>query len=242
MERISLPKSETAIFSWDMDSLSDLDVLSELSGRAVFQEVPAGREPAVLDALADYEVYLLTGSPTMGAAEMKEAVRRSKQGFRGSVFDVEPYGQAAWAAAENRTAILDGFCAQAEEVYAYAGEQGVEMLLCIPFWYDELGYDSQLEKLVCCCDGICVMNYSRGHEMANIRREHALAGRYYKKMWTIYELAPSDGRTVMDINTYYEQGLAAVKANYQRWFSKTDIALAYHDLASVRKVRERTGK
>lgn len=239
MKRISLPEAEPAVFSWGVESSRDTAFLADLGVRAIFQEIERGQEAEVLESLVDVDVYLLTGSPDMGLAEMCAEIERAAEGFNGVVFDIEPYGQAGWAEADVRTQILDDFCDAVESAYDYACDRGVEMLLCVPYWYDELGYDEQLERLVGNCDGVCVMNYDRGHEAENVAGEAELAVRYQRRLWTIYELSPADGESVQACNTYFGQGLAAVLENYRANFSDTDIALAYHDIDHLRALVER---
>lgn len=239
MKRISLPEAETAVFSWSAESSNDAAFLADLGVEAVFQEVERGQEAQVLETLAGLDVYLLAGSPDMGLAEMVTEVERAADGFKGVVFDIEPYGQEGWAIEDGRAQIMDDYCDAVEACYGHARELGVRMLLCVPFWYDELGFADQLERLCANCDGVCVMNYCRGHEAGNIAGEAELAARYQRSLWTIYELSPADGDGVRESNTYFDQGLAAVVENYRMNFSDTDIGLAYHDIDHLRVLTKR---
>ena len=238
MKQDSLPQTAPAVFSWNTTSLDQTSFLEKLGVRTVFQEVAAGDDAQVLEALSEFDVYLLTGDPNMELEQMKEAVLRARQGYAGLVLDVEPYGGDAWSTEQNREAILNTYCDQMEQLYAYAQEQSVELVLCIPYWYDDLGFAEQLERIVKSCDGICVMNYSRGNEQGNIQSEYELAQKYCKKLWTAYELTQSDGEGVLESNTYHDQGIRAVTDNYSKYFSNTGIGLAYHDLDSVREATE----
>ncbi len=241
MKRYNLPTTNTAIFSWNTDHLKDVDLLTDLDVSTVFQETSEKDDGKVLAALGDFDVYLLTGDPTMELDAMKDAVTRAQQGYCGLVLDVEPYACDEWADESSRAAILSSYCEQLEYLYVYAQEHSVELILCIPYWYDELGYEDELERLVKASDGLCVMNYSRGNEQQNIAREYELAGTYYKKLWTAYELTQSDGKLVMDNNTYHEQGISSVTSNYNDNFLNTGIGLAYHDMGAVCGVNKREG-
>ncbi len=234
MKYIELPNSETAIFSWETGHLDRLRDLSYLEIGTVFQEVPPGQEEAVLDRLKDYEVYLLTGDPYMELPEMKDAILRSQKGFRGVMFDIEPYGRSEWQSGGDHTKILQDFCRDLEEAYTFAKEQSVELLICIPYWYDDLGYDSELERMIQSCDGFCVMNYWKGKEKEHIKKEHELAGAHYKKLWSGYEFGKADGVGILPQNTYAEEGIEAVQKNFQKYFKKTGISPAYHDLKAIR--------
>lgn len=236
MERYNLPTSNVCVFSWSTGNLNDTAVLQDIGVRTVFQEVPEGEDTEVLEALSDYDVYLLTGDPNMALDEMKEAVLRAQQHYAGLVLDVEPYALDGWSTEGNREAIINSFCDQMEELYAYAQEHSTELILCIPYWYDDLGFDDQLDRIAQASDGMCVMNYSRGNELQNLMAEYRLAGKYYKKLWTAYELTQSDGKGVLENNTYHDQGLWAARENYEENFSNTDIGLAYHDLSAVLEI------
>ncbi|MBR3224269.1 MAG: hypothetical protein IKF78_02995 [Atopobiaceae bacterium] len=238
MEQYSLPQTGPAVFSWKTAGLYNTAFLKNVGVQTVFQEVPEGEDTQVLEALSGFDVYLLTGDPNMGLDQMKEAVLRAQQYYAGLVLDVEPYAQDEWSAEQNREAILNTYCDQMEELYAFAQERSVELVLCIPYWYDDLGFSDQLERMAKACDGMCVMNYSRGNEQGNIQGEYQLAGKYYKKLWTAYELTQSDGEGILENNTYHNQGLSAVTDNYNKYFLNTGIGLAYHDLDSVREATE----
>lgn len=241
MERYDVPPCQTAMFSWNANTLTDLALLEGLGVRTVFQEVPAERDREVSEALSAYDVYLLAGDPNMELDEMKEALVRAKRYYQGLVLDVEPYLRDEWSAGEGRAATLDAYCEQVEELHAYAQELGTEVILCIPYWYDELGFDEQLDRIARASDGMCVMNYNRGNEWKGIIGEYRLAGKYHKRLWSAYELAPSDGVGVCEGNTYHDQGLVAVRENYKANFSDTGIGLAYHDFESVREVAAQEG-
>ncbi len=238
MEQYSLPQTTPAVFSWNTAGLNSTAFLKNVGVRTVFQEVPEGEDAQVLEALSEFDVYLLTGDPNMELDQMKEVVLRAQQRYAGLVLDVEPYTKDEWSAEQNREAILNAYCDQIEGLYAYAQERSVELILCVPYWYDDLGFGDQLERMARACDGMCVMNYSRGNEQANIRGEYQLAGKYYKKLWTAYELTQSDGEGILQNNTYHDQGLSAVTDNYNKNFLNTGIGLAYHDLDSLCEATE----
>ncbi|MDO4797414.1 MAG: hypothetical protein Q4A01_05250 [Coriobacteriales bacterium] len=237
MQRYNLPQTTTAIFSWGVISNEDRALLEETGVQTVFVEVGEEEDAETLESLSGLDVYLLTGDPSMELDQMKEAVLRAQNNnYAGLVLDVEPYTLDEWSQEESRPSIVNTYCDQMEELYAYAQEHDVELILCIPYWYDDLGLSDQLERIAQACDGMCVMNYCRGNESQNIAAEYELAGKYHKKLWTAYELNQSDGEGVLDYNTYHDQGILAVQENYEQNFANTGIGLAYHDLASLREV------
>lgn len=211
-------------------------------------------------------VYYLTGDASWGldpdgdrlCEAVKDAVaynRRIKRKFlarreadgkqwstipqlAGIVFDVEPYTLKEWD--ENPGKVMDNFVSGMKEAYALAQDYGLEVIVCIPFHYDNKGQQKGLEELIKNgCDSIAVMNYYRGAEVKNIATEVELASKYGKGLITIYELQKADGNSVKEINTYYNSGLAALERSYQNVleaYPNQTISIAYHDYKALKEV------
>lgn len=211
-------------------------------------------------------VYYLTGDASWGldpdgdrlCEAVKDAVaynRRIKRKFlarreadgkqwstipqlAGIVFDVEPYTLKEWD--ENPGKVMDSFVSGMKEAYALAQDFGLEVIVCIPFHYDNKGQQKGLEELIKNgCDSIAVMNYYRGAEVKNIATEAALAKKYGKELINIYELQKADGSSVEEINTYYNSGLAALERSYQsvlEAYPNQTISIAYHDYKALKEV------
>lgn len=211
-------------------------------------------------------VYYLTGDASWGldpdgdrlCEAVKDAVaynRRIKRKFlarreadgkqwstipqlAGIVFDVEPYTLKEWD--ENPGKVMDNFVSGMKEAYALAQDYGLEVIVCIPFHYDNKGQQKGLEELIKNgCDSIAVMNYYRGAEVKNIATEVELASKYGKGLITIYELQKADGSSVKEINTYYNSGLAALERSYQNVleaYPNQTISIAYHDYKALKEV------
>lgn len=211
-------------------------------------------------------VYYLTGDASWGldpdgdrlCEAVKDAVaynRRIKRKFlarreadrkqwstipqlAGIVFDVEPYTLKEWD--ENPGKVMDSFVSGMKEAYALAQDYGLEVIVCIPFHYDNKGQQKGLEELIKNgCDSIAVMNYYRGAEVENIATEAALTKKYDKELINIYELQKADGSSVKEINTYYNSGLAALERSYQsvlEAYPNQTISIAYHDYKALKEV------
>lgn len=156
----------------------------------------------------------------------------------GIVFDVEPYTLKEWD--ENPGKVMGSFVSGMQEAYAVAKDYGLEVIVCIPFHYDNKGQQQGLEELIrSCCDKVAVMNYYRGAEVKNIATEAALAKKYGKELINIYELQKADGSSVEEINTYYNSGLAALERSYQsvlEAYPNQTISIAYHDYKALKEV------
>ena len=220
-------------------------------------------EAAMAEGIA---VYYLTGDPKWGldpsGDKLCEAVeeaaaynRRIKRKFLerreqdgkpwetvpqlvGIVFDVEPYTLKEWD--KNPGKVMDSFVSGMKEAYALAQEYGLEVIVCVPWYYDKKGQRDGLEELIeNGCDCIAVMNYYRGAEIKNIAAEVELVQKHGKGIITIYELQKADGRGVEEINTYYNSGLAALKKSYTgvlEAYPEQTVSIAYHDYRALKEV------
>ena len=175
--------------------------------------------------------------------------RREKDGkaweeipqLAGIMLDVEPYTLKEWD--RNPGKVMDSFVSGMKEAYALAQDYGLEVIVCVPWYYSDKGQQTGLEELIKNgCDSIAVMNYYRGAEVKNIATEAELASKYGKGLITIYELQKANGRSVKEINTYYNSGLAALESSYRsvlEAYPDQTISLAYHDYKALKEVLKR---
>lgn len=215
---------------------------------------------------AGISVYHLTGHPSWGldpeGAELCEAVeetasynRRIQRKFlerhrpdgeeweriprlEGIVFDVEPYTLNQWD--EDPDRVMRNFVSGMKKACALARSHGLEVIVCIPWFYDKKGQSEGLEELIRDgCDRVAVMNYYRGAEIGNIATEVELSCKYGKELINIYELKKADGSSVEEINTYHNSGLAALRKNYagvKAAYPGGNLSIAYHDYRSLKEV------
>ncbi len=214
----------------------------------------------------DIKVYQLTGDPSWGTdpegEKLCEAVetaaaynRRTQRKFRewsqaegkerdavprlaGVVLDVEPYTLKEWDRDPDGT--MKSFVSGMKKAYALAQQYDLELIVCIPWYYDKKEQQEQLEELIKNgCDSIAVMNYYRGAEIKNIATEVKLASKYGKGLITIYEFKRADGQGIMEINTYYNSGLEAARKNYEQLraaYPELTIPVAFHDYQALEEV------
>lgn len=223
---------------------------------------------AFLEAAMDQgiTVYQLTGDPSWAldaeGARLCEAVeeaasynRRVERKFlslreedgkawdavprlAGIVFDVEPYALDSWD--EDPGKIMDSFVSGMKRAYTLAQENNLEVILCIPWFYDTQGLTKGLRRLVRdCCDSVLVMNYYRGAEIGHIAAEAELAAAHGKGLITAYELQKADGKQIQEANTYYSVGLDAVRDNFSALrtaYPDQELSMALHDYRALEEV------
>jgi len=232
--------AKVSVFNWDRDMVTVekadvfFDEFSDITISTVYQYIPARTAEEdiayYLTSAAAHEVgiYLLTGEPEWGleadGASMVDEIMRAQAinqlvpweaQIRGVVMDVEPYSEA-----------LD--C-------------GLQLIVCIPYFYDTKGYADALERIIeSGCDRVAVMNYYKGKEADHIADEIALSRKYGKKLVNIYELQPPEGTAVTEANTYYHEGLGAVvrSAVSLRSMYQGDVEFAIHDFDAWKEMRD----
>ena len=255
------------VFSWDhLPNDADVRCLIENDITEIYQYIrPEYTQESIdhfLRKMAEYDidVYILDGEPEWSYeknySRMKDVLDRVREWnenfdrrtrIKGIVFDVEPYVLDKWHNIPNQ--LLEEYTGNVSRLVEEASkdEKPVDILLCIPYSYDNMGRDRFLRSLIKDADGIIVMNYYKGAEIENIKREAALARWYKKKIVNAYELQPGLLSQTNNSITYYKDGLDAVNANYQELinvYNHHDMGVAFHTLEYLRvlTMEKRDGK
>lgn len=254
-EKKSANNSPVGLFSWKSEALNDPDVFTvadKLRINQLYQFISRSNNTEDVERFvnnvvnAGMDFYALYGErewaldPTGSKmCEMIDRVNEMNKSFdkksnakiKGIVFDVEPYLLDEWE--RDSKAVMDSFVAAAKAAYAKRGK--LQILLCIPYYYDTKGFSKELEALIAGgCDGVLVMNYYRGKEEKHIADEVGICQKYKKSITNIYELRPTDEQI-----TYYNLGIDAVKNNFkslQKTYKAVNLGIAYHDYKSVKEV------
>lgn len=257
---MSLPKSErNGIFSWKSDAVSqESDALfsrmkewnisslyQAFSGKLEAERVQAFLKEAKRQGI---DVYYLTGEPQWALeedgrhlcmeVERAAALAGKEKALAGIMFDVEPYLLEEWD--EDSRMVMDLWVKGIKRAYQSCKAYDLELLVCIPFFYDSKGLEGQLEELVRdCCDGIAVMNYYKGCEIEHIETEARLADRYQKALISVYELKAPGTHGITQNNTYWEEGMAAVKSNFsemKRAYPGQELSMGLHDYEALKEL------
>ena len=239
---IYMQHHKAGIFSWDADYIIHVSENDEALPRTIgeiYQMFDPDSDKEEVAAFAKYmsdndiSVYSLSGERDWympGSSEyMLYELRRVDEynalldepdRIRGVVFDIEPYVLPEWE--NSKSEIMEQLINELGIVYSQRGS--LEVLICIPYYYDDMGLSDSLEKLIGeCCDGVMVMNYYVGNETPNIQTECELCRRYDKRLINIYELQKPDANVgIGEINTY------AGRPHDNLLLSITDIICHYH--------------
>lgn len=173
--------------------------------------------------------------------EINQSLEKS-DGIKSILFDVEPYILEEWNEKSNKK-IMNDFVRGMRMAYRKANKNNLEVIVCIPFYYDNMGLSRQLENLIKSgCDSIAIMNYFKINESVNIKNEVDLADKYGKKVINIYELQAPGKHGLMEKNTYYNQGIAEVEKSFDKIKKElvgSDISIAFHEYNALKEILER---
>jgi len=198
-------------------------------------------------------VYYLTGDPNWARdPEARQLIRGINRvvgfndlldcgsGIRGVLLNVEPHALSEWNNRTSRRELMDNFVAGSRLAYDEAAYHGLEVILCIPNWYDVSGFMDDLRILFSTsADRIAVMNYARGDEFNRIRVEVSLAMEYGRGIIQIYEFNPPGHHGITEPITYYFAGFEAALENFaelQEAFPESGITMAAHDFEVLRRI------
>ncbi len=253
-------KQQASIFSWHQENIiadtkTFFTTLKELNIDSVYQYFSSSLSDQEIKEFVDkcdenkIDLYYLCGEKEYGLIknqakwlnEVDQVLRLQQithKQIKGVVFDVEPYLLDEYD--QDPLAVMDQFVENGQAAYNYAKENSLEVILCIPYYYDHKGYHDQLEKLVKeCCDQLAIMNYYRKDEAKHIQDEVKLCKQYNKQCINIYEF--NDGKGITKQNTYHDIGLTGAYDNFTKLKEKLaddKLKLSLHDYDAIRELLE----
>ena len=241
------------VFSWDhLPYVSDIRCMHENGITEVYQYIkPEYTYDEIITFLKemsenDIDVYILDGEPEWSYESEYQGMKNvldkvialnadlnRREQIKGIVFDVEPYVLDTWH--NDPRQLLEEYSSNVVQLTEDSKDASTELeiLVCIPYSYDLMGHDKILRTLIKESDGIVVLNYNKGNEIRNIKREAALARWYGKRLINVYELQPGLLSQTINSVSYYYDGLEAVKQNYIELldtYPSHNIAMAFHTL------------
>ena len=245
------------VFSWDhLPNIKDVQCMQDNHITEIYQylrpEYTDQEMTEFLEAMRDVDisVYILDGEPEWsyeaaypGMRRVLERVRNlnsnvSKDArIKGIIYDVEPYVLEKWHNTPDQ--LLEEYTNNVISIKqeCEADEDHLDICVCIPYSYDNMGHDKEMRKLLKVSDQVFILNYLKGMEIENIKREAALARYYHKRLVNVYELQPGLLSQTNNTITYYKDGLEAVTENYaelMKAYPDHNIPIAYHTLEYLR--------
>ncbi len=138
---------------------------------------------------------------------------------------------------------MNSFVKAITTAYKKANENSIEVIVCIPYYYDDMGFSRQLKRIIKSgCDSVAIMNYYKDNEAKHINKEVKYADKYRKKIINIYELQAAGKYGLEDKNTYYKEGIVGVEksfANIKEEFVGKDVSIAFHEYNVVKEILKR---
>jgi hypothetical protein len=245
------------LFSWHDEVLEEdeREILFELMKNQglteLYQDVPLDAPAAQIRDFAKaceengIRFYLLIGEPEWALDKNGTNIRAQIQraaliGCAGVMVDVEPGSTDEWKS--DRKPVMTSMTKSFLKGKAAAEENGIEMIVCLSYYYDDYGFEEEIETIVeKGCDALAIMNYNREDEAGQIVSEAALCKKYGKRLINIYELQEVGKYYLEEIHTYREAGLSALqksRAELIEAFEGQQITFALHE---YRALKEMTG-
>lgn len=242
--------SEIGMFSWHDEEIRGdnldrtADILKSLNITQIYQHFDMERSMDTRKAFwetmksCDISVYYLCGTPEWAypellyqlaeQVEMAYALKiESDNLLKGIVFDIEPYTLEEWEKSRN---LPEDFRKNMSAAYRMAKGYDLEVILCIPNFFDNR-QDDLLENLMQCCDKPAVMNYTGKDSLSRIQGEAILAKQYEKKLINISEIEENGskeaGRQIQDIQELWKE--------IGEGISGQTIEFSYHHLTPLLK-------
>lgn len=259
--------AKPGIFCWDGEMLEQtqaqqmLQWLNQTGFGELYQYIPENAERSEVRSFAQgaanhqVSLYLLAGDPSWAleskSQRISQAVLRTalynrelEKGakFTGVMIDVEPYLLEEWDEESHREEILRTYLDALENGYHTAQAFGLRLVVCIPYYYDNLGFSEQLTRLISqCCDGVAIMNYNKSNELEQIQTECTIAKESRREVIVIYELQPVGSHGLTEKNTYYSDGKQGVLESWRalsRHLSAPRLRYAVHEYSAAKEVYE----
>lgn len=250
-------KDGDGLFSWH-DEIFDAEeresffrMMKEQGLTELYQDVPFNKSASSIKELVSaceqngIRLYLLVGEPEWAldknAVDLRTEIQRAAlMGFYGVMVDVEPGSTDEWK--KDRRPVMETMTKMFLRGKTAAEENGIRMIVCLSYYYDDYGFEDELEEIVDSgCDALAIMNYDRADEIGQIENEASLCKTYGKRLINIYELQEVGKYGLEESHTYREAGLSALKESTEELighYSGQIISTALHDYRALKAMTE----
>ncbi|MGN1013489.1 MAG: SpaA isopeptide-forming pilin-related protein [Clostridia bacterium] len=134
------------------------------------------------------------------------------------------------------------FKATLEEIYPYAKENGIKIVMVIPFWLDtsdDIADKTLYTSIIENSDEVVIMNYNQNAYYTAMDNEIQASIDNGKIIYSAAELqAPNDTYGVTDNLTYYEDGLKKLFEDWRKLEDKypdyNELSFSFHNINSLK--------
>ena len=248
-----VPGQKNGLFSWH-DEVLEVDeretlfrLMREQGLTELYQDIPTSASVPQIKEFAQaceehgIRLFLLVGEPEWAldksGTELRAQIQRAAlMGFSGVMVDVEPGSTDEWK--KDRKPVMETMTKAFLRGKADAEKNGLEMIVCLSYYYDDYGFEESLEAIVeRGCDTLAIMNYDRADEIGQIATEAALCKKYDKRLIHIYELQEVGKYGLEESHTYREAGFSALQESFDsicRHFAEQDVSMALHEYRALK--------
>lgn len=244
------------LFSWHDEVFDDderkilFDLMRDQNLTELYQDVPFNAPVSKIEEFAKsceengIRLYLLIGASDWAldkeGTELRTQIQRAAlMGFAGVMVDIEPGSTKEWK--KDRKSVMTTMTRAFLRGKSAAEENGLEMIVCLSYYYDDYGFEEELETIVeHGCDALAIMNYDRSDEIGQIKTEAAFCKKYNKRLINIYELQKVGKYELEEIHTYYEVGLSALQKSrdeVMKYFADQNITIALHEYRALKEIK-----
>lgn len=254
MQERNMGSEEQAVFSWFPDYTETgyndriIPRLKDYRIRYLFQYVMD--EDFSGDALAEFahnlqeqgiKLYVIFDDQDMNAETFqvfldKVLTYRDSLGIAGIVTDIEPFSKMSDASSSEKKETLSRLANFFEEC-ADAVEGRLELLHCMPTWYDQIS-EKDCERIIRSGTGIILMNYHRSDMIDSISFEYSVGRQCNIQIFSAAELGAVDGKGVTSAqNTYAGEDRRTMMHELDQVVrAYPECILTYHQLRDLIKV------
>ena len=251
-----------ALFSWSSNVITQekeelFSVMKEAKLNTLFQSISTTEDINYDEFLTsaknqNIKIYALTGTPEWALSEDGESMIKRVEfiakinehlpddtKIKGIVMDVEPYLLDGFE--ENRKEIMKKFISAISKTYEIAKKYDLELVVCIPYYYDHWNLESELEEIVINSDTIAIMNYYREKEIEHMEYEAVLSRKHNKEVMTIYELQEPGLYGLTERNSYYGMSIENVYESFEEiksYYSDQKVSVAFHEYEFLKELLE----
>lgn len=251
-------KEERSLFSWHSQDILDdkqlFDMMERYSINSLYQNFKDDDYDDFfkLCLKKKISVYDLCGQPDFALKEKKNdlnnvidesiELKETYTSLQGIVLDIEPYLLEQWK--NHQDQIVKEFLENLKMAYQKCHNYHLQMIVCIPYYYDTFNQQTFLKKLIqSYCDGIAIMNYYKKNESQHIEQEVKLCQTYHKQCVVIYEMNQPHQNGITEMNSYYKEGIDQAIQSFNKIKKEynEEIIMSFHDYRALCQIEQSQG-